>query len=105
MKRKSYIATAKTIIAARNYFKENPNGVINTGVWTSATFTKKEFEKWFSKCLQLKCGGKPLNDYDTDLMYDARIINDYYRGKKWRGTGILKTRKMQQKYPHINNNI
>ncbi len=101
----SYRINTSNLVAAYKFFKQNPEGSITTGIWTMPNMTRAEFKKWFVSCLHKKTGGEALTEKDWDLIWDARVVNEYY-GKRIRHSGsrgMLRTEKMRKKYPHINN--
>lgn len=100
-----YHTTPGKIVALKNYFKLNPDGRINTGMWCDVRWNKEQFYSWFRKCLHIKTGGQELTVNDIQLQRDSRIINEYAKGINRRGTGILSSVRMQRRYPHINNNF
>ncbi|SRR5258708_4174405 len=96
-------ATVKSIVNAKRFFEEFPNGLIVTGVWYQPTFTREEFYTWFLKCLNEKTGGGPYTDREIAKIRDARFINDYQQGARHSGShNLLSEAKNRKKYPHIN---
>lgn len=99
-------ASANNILKVRDFFKQNPDGIIRTGVWTDPTWNKEQFYNWFKRCLNNKIAGKDMAYTERELnrILDGRTINEYY-GKRIRklGRNILRDAKMKKKYPHIDN--
>lgn len=96
-------ATAKSLLAAKKFFDENPDGKIKTGLFNPNTFNKEEFQNFFIGSLLIKCGGSELTERQFNKMIDSRIINDYCMNRICRsGSNILRDPKLQKKYPHIN---
>jgi hypothetical protein len=99
-----YHTTTKAIIKAKRFFEQNPEGELNTGIWTQPYWTKDDFYKWFRKCLNLKTGGSEYTDRQWQKIKDARIINDRYQKNLVRsGTNILNDPKYKRLYPQIDN--
>jgi hypothetical protein len=96
-------ASAKSIVAAKRFFQEFPNGQIPTGIWYQPSFTREEFYGWFRRCLNEKTGGGPYTNGELAKIKDARLINDYLRGARHSGSlNLLSEAKNRKKYPHIN---
>ena len=99
-------ATTKSIVAARRFFEQFPNGQISTGIWYQTTYTKDEFYAWFRRCLSEKTGGGPYTDREIGKIKDARLINEYQQGARHSGSrNLLSEAKNRKKYPHINNQL
>jgi hypothetical protein len=98
------LAMVKSIVSARRFFEEFPNGLIPTGIWYHPTYSKEEFYHWFHTCLNEKTGGGPYTDREIAKINDARLINDYQRGGRHSGSrNLLSKTKNKEKYPHIDN--
>ncbi len=104
--------TARHILIAAKFFRDNPDAFIHSGLWYEPTWTRADFARWFTACLHAKIDRQdPRNgwrkmgwQYQSDLANDARQVNDYL-GKHVRHTGcsgILRTKEMRQKYPQVN---
>ncbi len=49
------------------------------------------------------CGRKQTDDYQRDLLLDARLIREHLNTRLRRhGSGLLRTKEMQSRYPHVN---
>jgi hypothetical protein len=96
-------ATTKSILAAKRFFDEFPNGQFPTGIWYQRTYTKQAFYAWFLKCLNEKTGGGRYTDREIAKIRDARLFNDYQRGGRHSGSrNLLSEAKNRKTYPHIN---
>lgn len=78
----TYRTTTSRLLEVYRYFKENPDGKINTGMWTQPTWTATEFFRWFRKCLLAKIeahddrpipGGATTEEYDRELYRFGRM--------------------------------
>jgi hypothetical protein len=110
----------KQLLVIFKYLKDNHHvQFIDTrclvrGGLSSAYWTVDEFRRWFMSCLMNKInrndtqtGRKHTEQYQSDMRYDARIINEYM-GTRIRHTGcrmLLRTKEMQRLYPYINNQV
>jgi len=98
-------ATPHSIIAARDFFRENPNGEIYTG-FPTGYYNKEDFYRWFNSCLNIKCGGMELTEKNRDMQHDQRIVSEYKNGRRSTGCrNILHTKLFKTLYPHIDNQI
>jgi len=100
----------KQLKQAKAFFAQNPNGTVKIiGNGFPKVYTKAEWEQWFIQCLMAKINrNEPAINEErfNNLKRDARIINEYFGTRnRRRGTGILSDRKMQARYPFINNNL
>ena len=100
-----------TLVAVCRFFRAHPEGLVRVGVWPDTVWDAARFRRWFRECLADKIssreprrGRKDSWQYQEDLRFDARVINDYY-GRRiiWPGRNILRTLEMQRRYPHIHN--
>ena len=46
--------TARHILIAAKFFRDNPDAFIHSGLWYEPTWTKADFSAWFSRCLAEK---------------------------------------------------
>lgn len=99
----AYVTSAKNIMQAKRFFDEQPGDRIATGMWAYPEWTKEDFVAWFRSCLDIKTGGRAYDETDYDMQSDRRIIEQYLRGHKRSGSGILRSKYMRKRYPHINN--
>jgi hypothetical protein len=70
--------------------------------------TAQEWLAWFRGCLNAKINRGmyiPDDEYMHDLEHDRRVVEAFYhQGVRHRGCrGLLRTRLMQHRYPHVNN--
>jgi len=80
--------------------------------WFSKYWKLSDMHKWFINCLNVKINrndnrnGRCYSDeWQRNIIKDARIINENKRRIINRGMNLLCTPEMKQKYPEINNNI
>jgi len=108
-----YHTSAANIIAAFAFFKQHPDHLIMTGMWDTPTWSAAQFRRWFRHCLNEKInahlpadmttGRKHSDSYQCDLQHDGREINQYYGSRiRHAGTGWLRLREYQRRYPHVN---
>lgn len=96
---------------AIEFFKNNPDGKISSGVWTDGEWDKRKFDEFLKRSLNAKInsktdekGRKYSNEYQSDLQRDRKTIEDYLNSRiRNRGGNSLRTKEMQKKYPEINN--
>jgi len=97
-------ATVQSILAAKRFFDNCPEGRIPAGIWYQPTYTKEEFYAWFRRCLNEKTRGSPYTPREVAKLRDARLINDYCRGARHSGSRhLLSEPKNRKRYPHIDN--
>lgn len=104
-----YTTTASSLIAAIKFFKQYPEGSINTGIWSSPRWNKQEFMMWFMTCLNAKInrndkrqGRCYSQQYQDDLRHDVRIIRQAKQDKiRYSGSNILRTAELKRRYPDI----
>lgn len=72
------------------------------------TWKSKDLLYWFRECLHEKInreldmtGRKHCSQYQSDLRWDARAINAYFKGIRHLGNGLLRTKEMKAKYPQV----
>lgn len=99
-----YRTSVKHILLAKKFFEEQPEGIIQSGMWAEPEWTKRNFYAWFYRCLLHKCGGSDYTDKEADLILDGHKVNMYYRDHvRNSGANYLTTAKMKRRYPHIDN--
>ena len=104
--------TLENIRKARMFFKEHPDGIIKTGTWPDGEWNLDAFYTWYWECLDAKInrnlptGRKYSSEYQQYLRNDRRTIEDnLFRRINMRGTGMLRTKELQKRYPDINCNL
>ena len=106
-----YHTTARNILTAKRWLRDNPGGTIKTGIWTDETWTAKQFRAWFLNCLNAKINRndpranwrKMTPEYQIDLWRDVREVNVYY-GQRVRHSGsrgLLRTPELKRHYPQV----
>lgn len=103
----TYQTSNKKILIAARFFKENPDGLIPSGVWDCPAWSAAQFAKWFRKCLAEKINRnepktrKTSDEYKWLLLKDAREIRDCLKRKRcghvWRGR-YLETPELRKRY-------
>ena len=105
-----YFTSVPRILAAAAWFREHPDGTMQTGMWAEPVWLALDFHYWFLRCLNRKIDRddnrhwrKLAPDYQDDLRHDARAVNDYARRVRNSGcNGLLATPELRRRYPHVN---
>jgi hypothetical protein len=110
-----YRTSAKMILAVAKRLKANPDTDIPTGMWSTPTWNRHEFWRWFHRAIadkinhydprQVASGRYTSVRYQQDLLRDQRTIRSYLfeRTRNTGCRGLLLTAHAQRAYPHINN--
>ena len=104
--------TAHHTLLAHRFLRDHPEGRIPTGIFGESPWTRRDFSRWFTKCLHEKINRQDTRNgwrkmqwqYQSDLANDARTVNDYLCNRRRQSgcSGLLRTPEMRQKYPYIN---
>lgn len=103
------IARLEVLLEASRLYRADPDTRIDTGVWPPEVWTRADFRRWFTGCLDSKINRQDTRrwrkltpEYQSSLAHDAQIINDRKRGLRRSGCNLLNTPEMQRRYPEIN---
>lgn len=96
--------SAGALVQAVKMAKSDPEAVFHVpGGWP---ITGQEVLEIFRAGLSRRCNrglSVASDDYAAALSHDARIIQDAARNIRWSGRNLLKTRRLQKRYPHLHN--
>jgi hypothetical protein len=83
-----YRTSLSNLLSIYRYFKENPAGEVNSGMWTDPIWNKAKFIAWFRRCLLDKINSrdpsyvayrnfrKSGDEYRTELMRMSRYVGN-----------------------------
>lgn len=74
--------SARQLLEVKQWFDENPDGVLRVPIWPSGTYTRQEWHAWFIDCLhnkinrnEKKRGRKDCHLWDTEMRRAATQVN------------------------------
>lgn len=105
--------TVRELLWAWNKFKAHPDErFLMRHDWPQPAWNLADWRAWFLACLQRKINRddpratwrKMQDGYQIDLAHDRQVVDDYYRRHIIcpGGRGLLRTKAMQARYPHVN---
>lgn len=108
----NYGTTFNNIKTVIQFFREHPDGKLQTGMWTDPVWNAQQFHRWFMHSLHAKINRDDTRsgrcftvEYQTKLYNDARVINDYAKRIRWGGCGLLRTPEMKKRYPQVDSQM
>ena len=76
-----YVTTTARLLEVYRYFKDHPDGQIETGMWTEPTWNREQFIAWFRRCLMTKINARDPFAVTVD---QARKCGDEYQTELFR---------------------
>lgn len=105
--------SAKNLLIAMRYSKENPEGRFDSGLWPERAWTAKQFRAWFIAKLEEKItskmpqvNGKYATWQGQQALQMDRDRIQRYRNERIRNSGcrnLLSCKCLKDRYPEIDN--